>query len=261
MPELPEVEKAMRRLRKAIEGKTIAVVRTLHPALKRQLSDEQALRLETRRISRVERRGKHQLIHLDDGAVLHAHFRMNGDWVISRTDGDPDRFTRALIDLTDGTRVELHDRRALSALSFHAHADDSLPILGMEANDPALSAEYLSNALAARRSSIKLALMDQKVIAGLGNIYVAEALWRAKINPRTLANSISRVRLARLVTAIREVLSSKNRPPGRYTDRANRHRFAVYDREREPCIVCSTAIRRIVQAGRSTYYCPKCQRF
>jgi len=260
MPELPEVEKAMRRLRKAIEGKTIALVRTLHPALNRQLPDAHARRLKTRRISRVERRGKHQLIHLEDGSVLHAHFRMNGDWLISRTDGDPDRFTRALIDLTDGTRVELNDRRALSALSFHARADDSLPVLGIEANDPALDAEYLSKALAARRSSIKPALMDQKVIAGLGNIYAAEALWRARINPRAVASSISKARLARLINAIREVLGSKHRPPGRYTDKANRHRFAVYDREGQTCLVCSTPIRRIVQAGRSTYYCPKCQR-
>ncbi|MEO7502378.1 MAG: bifunctional DNA-formamidopyrimidine glycosylase/DNA-(apurinic or apyrimidinic site) lyase [Gemmatimonadaceae bacterium] len=260
MPELPEVEKAMRRLRRAIEGKTIAAVRTLHPALTRQLPDEQALQLEAKRISHVERRGKHQLIHLDGGAVLHAHFRMNGDWVISRTETDPDRFTRALIDLTDGTRVELNDRRALSALSFHESAADSLPSLGMEANDAGLDAAYLLKALNARRGPIKTALMDQKVIAGLGNIYAAEALWRARINPRAVANSISKARLTRLVDSIRDVLSSRNRPPGRYTDKTNRHRFAVYDREGEPCIVCGTPIRRIIQAGRSTYFCPKCQR-
>jgi formamidopyrimidine-DNA glycosylase len=260
MPELPEVDKAMRRLRAAIEGKTIAIVRTLHPSLRRQLSPSKARRLKTRRISRVERRGKHQLIHLDNGSVLHAHFRMNGDWKIGRTETATDRFTRAFIDLTDGTRVELHDPRALSALSFHANADDSLPVLGIEANDRALDAAYLSKALAARRGPIKPALMDQKLIAGLGNIYAAEALWRARINPRAVANSISRSRLTRLVGGIREVLGSKNRPPGRYTARANRHRFAVYDREGEPCLVCSTPIRRIVQAGRSTYFCPKCQR-
>jgi formamidopyrimidine-DNA glycosylase len=260
MPELPEVEKAMLRLRAAIEGKTIAVVRTLHPALKRQLPDVKARRLKGRRISSVERRGKHQLIHFDDGSVLHAHFRMNGDWMITRTEEEPDRFTRAVIDLNDGTRVELHDRRALSALSFHARVDDSLPSLGIEANDAALDAAYLVTALRSRRGPIKPALMDQKVIAGLGNIYAAEALWRARINPRAVANSISKTRLARLVDAIRGVLDSKDRPPGRYTDKANRHRFAVYDREGEPCVVCGTPIRRIIQAGRSTYFCPKCQR-
>ncbi|MDP9176718.1 MAG: bifunctional DNA-formamidopyrimidine glycosylase/DNA-(apurinic or apyrimidinic site) lyase [Gemmatimonadota bacterium] len=260
MPELPEVERAMRRLRKAIEGKTIAAVQTLHFALERQLPDAKARRLKAKRISRVERRGKHQLIHLDDGSVLHAHFRMNGDWMISRADGAPDRFTRAIIDLTDGTRVELNDRRALSALSLHASADDSLPSLGMEANDASLDAAYLSKALGSRRGPIKPALMDQKVIAGLGNIYAAEALWRARINPRAVASSVSKACLTRLVAAIRDVLGSKNRPPGRYTDKTNRHRFAVYDREGEPCVVCETPIRRIIQAGRSTYFCPKCQR-
>jgi len=260
MPELPEVEKAMRRLRKAVEGKTIASVRTLHPALARQLPDAKAKLLHERRIVRVERRGKHQLLHLDDESTLHAHFRMNGDWILSQTDGDPDKFTRALIDLTDGTRIELNDRRALSAMSFHPAGEDPLPRLGMEANDPGLDAQYLSTALAKRRGPIKPALMDQKVIAGLGNIYAAEALWRAKISPRASASSLSKSRLQKLVDAIRAVLSPGNRPPGRYTDKRNRHRFGVYDREGEQCLVCGTTIKRIVQAGRSTYYCPKCQR-
>src|SRR6476660_1906485 len=136
MPELPEVEKARRRLRKAVEGKTIASVRALHPALARQLPDEKALLLQQRQIIRVERRGKHQLLHLDDGSSLHAHFRMNGDWILARTDAEPEKFTRALIDLTDGTRIELNDRRALSAMSYHPAGDDPLPALGMEANDP-----------------------------------------------------------------------------------------------------------------------------
>jgi formamidopyrimidine-DNA glycosylase len=260
MPELPEVENATRRLRTAVEGRTIAAVRTLHPSLKRQLSPAKARRLRQRRIERVERRGKHQLLHLDDGSVLHAHFRMTGDWIVSRTDTPPGKFTRAVIDLTDGTRVELHDSRALSALTFYATADGALPSLGIEADDDALDAAYLSAALSRRHSSIKPALMDQKVIAGLGNIYAAEALWRARISPRATASSISKSRLRRLVEAIRAVLGDELRPPGRYTDKANRHRFAVYDREGKPCQVCSTPIKRVVQAGRSTYYCSKCQR-
>jgi len=260
MPELPEVEDAMRRLRAAVEGKTIALVRTLHPAMKRQLPAGKARRLRQRRIVRVERRGKHQLMQLDDGSVLHAHFRMNGDWIVSRADRTPDRFTRALIDLTDGTRIELQDRRALSAISLHAAGEEALPQLGIEADDRALDADYLSKALSRRRGPIKPALMDQRVVAGLGNIYAAEALWRARVSPRATAASVSKPRLARLVEAIRGVLGDENRPPGRYTDTANRNRFAVYDQEGEPCPVCSTTIRRIVQAGRSTYFCPKCQR-
>lgn len=260
MPELPEVERAMRRLRKAVEGKTISSVRALHPSLARQLPDSKARLLTSRRIVRVERCGKHQLLHLDDGSILHAHFRMNGDWIVGRTDREPDKYTRALIDLSDGTRIELHDSRALSAMSFHPAGEDPLPRLGMEANDAALDADYLTKALAKRHGPIKPALMDQKVIAGLGNIYAAEALWRAKISPRAGASSVSKSRLARLVNAIREVLSGRNRPPGRYTDKSNRHRFGVYDREGEDCRVCGSTIKRIAQAGRSTYFCPKCQR-
>lgn len=260
MPELPEVERAMRRLRAAVEGKTIASARALHPSLERQLPAAQARLLRKRRIIRVERRGKHQLLHLDDGSILHVHFRMNGDWILGRTDREPDKYTRALIDLTDGTRIELNDRRALSAMSLHPAGHDPLPQLGMEANDSGLDALYLSKALSNRHGPIKPALMDQKVIAGLGNIYAAEALWRAKVSPRARASSVSRSRLAKLVDAIREVLSGRNRPPGRYTDTRNRHRFAVYDREGEDCLVCGSKIKRIMQAGRSTYYCPKCQR-
>ncbi|HEY4953290.1 MAG TPA: bifunctional DNA-formamidopyrimidine glycosylase/DNA-(apurinic or apyrimidinic site) lyase [Gemmatimonadaceae bacterium] len=260
MPELPEVENAMRRLRAAVEGKTIGTVRALHPSLERQLPAAKARRLKQRRIVRVERRGKHQLLHLDDGSALHAHFRMNGDWVMSTTADAPDRFTRAVIDLTDGTRIELNDSRALSALTFHAAGENALPPLGIEADDDALDVAYLSKALSGRRGPVKPALMDQKIIAGLGNIYAAEALWRARISPRATASSISKPRLARLVEAIRAVLSAENRPPGRYTDTENRHRFGVYDREGEPCRVCATRIKRTIQAGRSTYYCPKCQR-
>ncbi len=250
----------MRRLRSAVEGKTISSVRTLHPALARQLPDSAAQMLRERRVVRVERRGKHQILHLDDGSTLHAHFRMNGDWLLGRTDQEPHRFTRALIDLTDGTRIELNDRRALSAMSFHPAGENPLPSLGIEANDRALDADYLRKELNTRRGPIKPVLMDQKVIAGLGNIYAAEALWRARISPRARASSLSNPRLTRLGVAIREVLTGRNRPPGRYTDRKNRHRFGVYDREGEPCEVCGTKIKRIAQAGRSTYFCPKCQK-
>src|SRR6476646_8216703 len=245
MPELPEVERAMRRLRRAVEGKTISFARALHPSLARQLPEADAEKLKGRRIAKVERRGKHQLLHLDDGSILHAHFRMNGDWLLSRADQEPDKFTRALIDLSDGTRIELHDRRALSAMSYHAPGSDPLPRLGMEANASELDAAYLATALRNRRGPIKPALMDQKVIAGLGNIYAAEALWRAKISPRAAASSVSKTRLTKLVDAIRAVLSPRNRPPGRYTDKKQRNRFGVYDREGEPCLICGTPIRRI----------------
>ncbi len=260
MPELPEVEEAMQRLRAAVEGRTIAKAKAVHPALLRQFSDATARRLRQQRIDRVERRGKHQLIHLADGSILYAHFRMNGDWLLSSTSDPINRFTRAFIELTDGTRVELHDSRALSALSLHPRGSNPLPELGIEANDPQLTGSYLRDALKGKRGPIKPALMDQKVVAGLGNIYAAEALWRAKIGPRALAASVSSARLGRLARAIHEVLDEQNRPPGRYTDTEGRDRFKVYGREGEPCGRCGSRIRRIPQAGRSTWFCPVCQR-
>ena len=260
MPELPEVEEAMQRLRAAVEGKTIMRVRTHHPALERQLPAATARRLRQKTISKVERRGKHQLLHLVGGSVLHAHFRMNGDWLISRADETLHKFSRASIDLTDGSRIELHDSRALSSLKLHPKGENPLPKLGMEANDPALDAEYLRMALSKRKGPIKPTLMDQAVIAGLGNIYAAESLWLAKISPRAVSSSISRPRLTKLADAIHETLEKENRAPGRYTDTENRERFQVYDREGQPCARCETKIKRIPQAGRSTYFCPTCQR-
>lgn len=260
MPELPEVEEAMQRLRKAVEGKTIAKAKALHPATRRQFTDASARRLRQLEIVRIERRGKHQLMHLSNGATIHAHFRMNGDWLLTRVEDPVDRFTRALIELTDGTRVELHDSRALCSIKVHPKGENPLPSLGMEANDPLLDADYLKAALKSRRGPIKPALMDQKVLAGLGNIYAAESLWRAKISPRAVASSLSKQRLERLAASIHEVLEAENRPPGRYTDTEGRERFAVYDREGMPCPRCGSAIRRIPQASRSTYFCPVCQR-
>jgi formamidopyrimidine-DNA glycosylase len=260
MPELPEVEEAMQRLRSAVEGKTIARAKALHPAIARQFPDSSARRLRQRRIMKIERRGKHQLLHLDSGATVHAHFRMNGDWLLTTVEIPVDRFTLAMNELTDGTRIELNDRRALSALSLHAKGVNPLPLLGMEANDPSLDADYLKAALKSRRGPIKPTLMDQKVIAGLGNIYAAESLWKAKISPRAVASSLSKPRLEKLAAAIHETLEAEDRAPGRYTDTENRERFAVYDREGLPCPRCSSPIKRIPQAGRSTYFCPKCQK-
>ncbi len=260
MPELPEVEEAMQRLKVAVEGKTIAKAKAVHAAIIRQFPDAAARGLRQQKIKSVERRGKHQLIRLQNGSTIHAHFRMNGDWLLSTTSVPIHKYTRAWIELTDGTRVELNDSRALSALSLHAKGINPLPDLGIEANDAGFTAAYLRTALKSRRGPIKPALMDQKVIAGLGNIYAAESLWRSKISPRAVASSLSVARLERLVAAIHEVLEAENRPPGRYTDEVGRERFQVYDREGLPCSRCGSLIKRLLQAARSTYYCPKCQK-
>lgn len=260
MPELPEVEKAARILERAVAGKTILAVKAIHPALKRKFTPAKARAVKGKRIDRIERRGKHQLLHLDSGDTLVIHFRMNGDWEIGTASDPLDRFARATIELTDGTRVSLVDPRALSAIMLDKPGESSLPKLGREASDAAMNAEYLIDALRRKKIAIKPALMDQAVVAGLGNIYAAEALWEAQINPRRSAAKVSRAKLEKLVDAIRLVLSPEKRLPGRYTDKTGAERFAVYDRAGKECRRCGAAIKRIVQAGRSTYYCPKCQR-
>jgi formamidopyrimidine-DNA glycosylase len=210
-------------------------------------------------VESVERRGKHQFVRLDDGSVLHVHFRMAGDWEIGRAADPVPRHARALLELDDDTRVALVDPRALGTLRVHRAGDASLPVLGPEATDAGLDAETLRRAFAAKRGAVKPALLDQRIIAGLGNIYAAEALWWARISPLTPARTLGRARLERLVAGIREALARGADSPARYSS-AEGGPLEVYDREGQPCSRCGARIRRITQAGRSTYYCPRCQR-
>lgn len=259
MPELPEVEFAARVLDRAVRDKRILVLRAIHPALRRSLGDG-AERARGRLVREVARRGKHQIVSLDDGASLHVHFRMAGDWVVGST-GDPElRHARAVLDLDDGTRVTLVDPRALSTLVLHPAGASPLPELGPEAGDPALDGATLRASLATRRVGIKPVLLDQRVVAGLGNIYAVEALWHARISPRAPAASLSRARLDRLVAGMRQALADATLDPGRYSRGEATARLYVYDRAGEPCARCGAPIRRIVQGARSTYFCPRCQR-
>ena len=259
MPELPEVERAARALTRAALGKKIVAVRPIHPSHKRKLPPAKARIAKGKRIDRIERRGKHQLLHIDSGDTLVVHFRMNGDWEIGTTADELDRFARAVIELEDGTRISLVDSRALSSITLDRAGESSLPALGKEASDRGLDADYFVDVLKRKKIAIKPALMDQAVLAGLGNIYAAEALWESKIDPRQPASKVSREKLEELVAAIRLVLSPKKRLPGRYTDQRGASRFAVYDREGKECRRCGSTVERIAQAGRSTFFCPGCQ--
>lgn len=245
MPELPEVDAAAGVLRTVAVGKTIASVERLHRVHRRLLPPSKVRRLIGAQVVAIERRGKHQLVRLGDASTLHVHFRMTGDWEpgLSRDPLPP--YARVVIGFTDGARVVLTDPRALSTLTLHASGVDPLPDLGPDANDPAFTPTYLRETLSARRIPIKPALLDQRVVAGIGNIYATEALWLARIDPRRPAASLDRRELGRLVTAIRRVLI-KGEP------------WAVYDREGQQCLRRDGTIQRITQAGRSTYWCPGC---
>lgn len=256
MPELPEVESAARRLRRAIVGKRIERVDVLHPSLARRLSPARRRSVRGARVRAVDRRGKHQLVTLADGRVLRAHFRLTGDWIVDKAADPLPRFARAALIFDDGTRVVLDDPRALSRLDLHAA--NRVPSLGLgpEPGDRSLTPSSLRASLAKRRGPIKPALLDQRVIAGIGNIYAAESLWHARISPRARASSLTERQASTLLAAIRKVI--KRATGARYTD-SSTSRLAVYDRQGKPCRRCGAAVERIVQAGRSTYFCPACQ--
>lgn len=275
MPELPEVEHAARVLRAAIVGRRLERVELFHASLRRRLPDG-AARLSGRPVLAVERRGKHQLVRLGppavagvvrpggpaagDGLTLHVHFRMAGDWALLPDESLPlPRHTRAVLVLDDGSRVALVDPRALSTMELLA-ADAAPPGLGPDATDPSVRVAYLASALAARRQPIKAALLDQRILAGVGNIYAAEALWLARIDPRTPASRLGPARLARLLDAVREALARGAQVADRYGEPGSAGAFNVYGRAGDPCRRCGARIRRIVQAGRGTWYCPRCQR-
>lgn len=263
MPELPEVEYATRIARAAFAGAVITRVRALHPSLRRQLPDATSDSLCGERVEAVERRGKHQLMRLTSGRTLHVHFRMTGDWRVEEASGEPGRFARVVFELDNGTRLVLHDSRALAVVSLHPAGCDVLPDLGPEATAEAFTGDWLAAHLAKRATAIKPALLDQRLVAGIGNIYASEALWYARVKPTHRASRLGAARCAAIAAGVKRAMARALAHPERYYGAdgiSDAVRFNVYDREGKPCRRCRTPIRRIVQAGRSTYCCLHCQR-
>jgi formamidopyrimidine-DNA glycosylase len=254
VPELPEVERAVLALRPFIVGRRIASLEVHHPSLRRRITPAQRRSVQGSLVVGVRRRGKHQLIDLEDGRVIHAHFRMTGDWVAG-PDADRARYPRATIHLDDGSRVVLDDPRALSSIVLVPSGTDSVAGVGPDADDPSLTAEWLHQHFETRRVPIKVALLDQGIVSGIGNIYASESLWSARIDPRRAARDLSLEEARRLLAGIRKVLE---RASGSGYDGDGR--FNVYDRAGMKCRRCKGTIERLPQAGRSTYLCPKCQK-
>jgi formamidopyrimidine-DNA glycosylase len=254
LPELPEVERAVQALRPLIVGRRIQALEIQHPSLRRRITPAQRRSLAGAQIVAVRRRGKHQLIDLDDGRVLHAHFRMTGDW-LAGADAASARYPRATIHLDDGSKVVLDDPRALSSIVLVPAGENSLEGVGPDADDPAIGADWLHERFARRRVPIKIALLDQAIVSGIGNIYASESLWLSRIDPRRPTNELSMKEVRRLLADIRRVLERAS--GSRYDGDA---RFNVYDREGQKCHRCKGTIARIPQGGRSTYFCPKCQK-
>jgi len=290
MPELPEVETVRRGLEPVMEGRVIRLATQRRPNLRYMLPEHFAERLTGRRVLRLQRRAKYILAHLEGGEVLLIHLGMSGRFLIHQGEAVPKspglfhyeapdagegKHDHIVFDMEDGTRIVYSDHRrfgfmdlvAEEALEQNAH----LAALGPEPLGNEFSSESLLAALKGRKTPIKSALLDQRNVAGLGNIYVCEALYRSGISPKRAAANVGPQRVERLTRAIRDVLLEAIEAGGStLRDYAQadgelgyfQHRFAVYDREGEACSKpeCGGTVKRIVQAGRSTFYCPGCQR-
>jgi formamidopyrimidine-DNA glycosylase len=280
MPELPEVETVCRGLRPVLEGQVLRQVVQRRPDLRFPLPARFAERLDGRRIERVARRAKYILLHLDGDEVLICHLGMSGRMLVVDDPSLPfDRHDHVILTTEAGRQLRYNDVRRFgfmdlcpaTALAEHRQLRD----LGPEPLGNAFNGPVLAAALAGRRTPIKAALLDQRVVAGLGNIYACEALFLAGLSPRRLAHSVQGRRAERLATAIREVLTQAIAAGGSslrdyvQTDGELgyfQHSWAVYGREGEACPGCDCnpgpgdGIRRIVQSGRSTFYCSKRQR-
>lgn len=288
MPELPEVETVRRGLAERLEGRKLTRVVQRRPDLRQPFPPDFAARLTGRRIESISRRAKYLLWHLDDHSVLIMHLGMSGRITLHAGAGHAGaapggsgqtpgtgRHDHAVFEVDDGTVAVFNDQRRFGLITLtRAESLAEHPLLrdlGPEPMGNSFGPEALSGALAGRKTSIKVALLDQKVVAGVGNIYACEALFRAKISPRRTAATIPGKRAQRLAQAIREVLGEAIEAGGSslrdFTDTNGelgyfQHRFAVYGRQGEPCPSCGgpKGIQRIVQAARSTFFCPRCQR-
>ncbi|HUQ32897.1 MAG TPA: bifunctional DNA-formamidopyrimidine glycosylase/DNA-(apurinic or apyrimidinic site) lyase [Pyrinomonadaceae bacterium] len=276
MPELPEVEFVARALDRIIRGRRIVAAELLRARLAVDTPPETfAARLRGARVEGVGRRGKHILIRLDNGRVLIVHLRMTGRFLYLPAEAPLPKHTHALFYLDDERRLVFTDQRHFGMMKIveadALHEAKELRELAPEPFSEAFTPDYLHAALARSRRTLKETLLDQKRVLGLGNIYAAEVMFLARVNPFQVAAEVSKRRVPRLHRAILDVLSESlsqgstaqvdpENIDGSYYGGAAEGRWRVYDREGEPCPSCKARIRRISHAGRSTFFCPRCQR-
>jgi formamidopyrimidine-DNA glycosylase len=285
MPELPEVETVRRGLIPAMEGRRILAARANRADLRFPFPQRFAERLTGTRVERLDRRAKYLLARLGSGETLLMHLGMSGRFSITADDlkrqpgdfvyapaADP-KHDHVVFEMEGGVMVTYNDPRRFGFMTLFETGQEGgvayLAGLGPEPDSNAFSGPALSAAFAGRRSPVKAGLLDQHVVAGLGNIYVCEALWRAKISPKRLCASAVGARAERLAAAVRAVIAEAIEAGGStLRDYAGadgamgyfQHRFDVYGREGEPCRRGCGPVKRLVQSGRSTFYCSGCQR-
>ena len=283
MPELPEVETVRRGLAPVMEGQKIARTEVNRPNLRWPFPENMAARLSGVRISQLRRRSKYILADLDSGESLLIHLGMSGRMLISgaklgqfsQDHPAAEKHDHVVFHMESGARITFNDPRRFGAMDLletkSADAHKLLSVIGPEPLGNAFDENYLVAALEGKGSPIKSALLDQRIVAGLGNIYVCETLYRAGISPLRKAGQISKPRVRSLVPIIRQVLNEAIDAGGsslkdfRQADGDLgyfQHSFDVYGREGETCrsADCSAYIKRTVQSGRSSFYCPQCQR-
>ena len=279
MPELPEVETVMRGLRARLEGRVIRRAVAHRPDLRWPVPADFEKNLRGARVTGFRRRAKYILMRLDNGWSVLLHLGMSGRMILGSTGrNEPVAHEHVELETDDGCHVGFVDPRRFGCVDLiRTDREDThrlLADLGPEPLDDAFSVAALNTALAGKRTPIKAALLDQKIVAGLGNIYVSEALFRAGISPQRMAYTIPGARATRLVPAIKETLRDAIAAGGSslrdYVQPTGemgyfQHAWKVYGREGEPCPACPgppacAGIRRIVQSGRSTFYCPRIQR-
>jgi formamidopyrimidine-DNA glycosylase len=277
MPELPEVETIARGLAAKIVGRRVSRMVLKRSDLRFPLPKGLAARVEGRRVERIARRSKYLLFHIEGGGVLLAHLGMSGRMILGKEGADEDRrHDHVIVTFDDGSVLRFNDARRFGLLDF-AESEEALEHhprlvhLGPEPLGNNFNGVVLAAALKGKKTPIKAALLDQTIVAGLGNIYVCESLFWAGLSPRRMARTIGPVRAERLVAAIRQVLESAIAAGGSslrdYVQASGelgyfQHQWAVYGREGERCpgCDCDGSIQRIVQSARSTFYCPKRQR-
>lgn len=276
MPELPEVEFVSRELDRIVSGRRIATAGLLRARLAPDCQVPNFRRLlDAAKVNFIHRRGKNILFDLDNGRTLLTHLRMSGRFMHLNGGHEDPKFTHAVFHFDDGTRLVFQDQRHFGLMkileSGRLNDDPAIAKLAPEPFSNEFCPDYLKDRLSRCDRSLKEFLLDQTKVCGLGNIYAAEAMYRAKLSPRRKASNVPRSRIEILHRSILDVLSeaialNSSRLPdpviigeGVYGDTENAD-WHVYDREGHPCRDCSAPIRKIRQGQRSTYYCPKCQR-
>ena len=273
MPELPEVETVCRGLSGVLEGRRLVRVELRRKDLRIPFPKGLVAAATGARVDKIHRRAKYILMDLDNGQVLIAHLGMSGRMVVAKKNAPLEKHDHVVFVTDDGTEVRFNDPRRFGLLTYtSADALDSHKLFRHLGPDPLgnqFNPEALSAALKGRKTSIKVALLDQRIVVGVGNIYACESLYRAKISPKRKAGTVAGERADRLVPAIRKVLNEAIasggsslrdhvQPSGELG--AFQHSWQVYGRAGKPCrLHPDTPIKRIVQAGRSTFFCPRCQ--